>query len=129
MSEKKTKRRAKSISDNIVSVKDVENTEQALTVNSPRTLEACQREGVDPEELTYRPFNEFASSVLPNELAQMRFDYYENKRQEVIKIIKKTRRKVMKEMNYGQDDLNKSSPSNKLFIFTYHYRQIYTNSA
>ena len=129
MSEKKTKRRAKSISDNIVSVKDVENTEQALTVNSPRTLEACQREGVDPEELTYRPFNEFASSVLPNELAQMRFDYYENKRQEVIKIIKKTRRKVMKEMNYGQDDLNKSSPSNKLSIFTYHYRQIYTNSA
>ena len=129
MSEKKNKRRAKSISDNIVSVKDVENTEQALTVNSPRTLEACQREGVDPEELTYRPFNEFASSVLPNELAQMRFDYYENKRQEVIKIIKKTRRKVMKEMNYGQDDLNKSSPSNKLLIFTYHYRQIYTNSA
>lgn len=101
------KGRSKSTDEPLISVKDLEDNPWAP--NSPRTLEACKREGIEPGELVHRPYEEFASKVLPEELAKMRYDYYENKRQELIKIIKKARRKIIKEEKGEGEHLHEHS--------------------
>jgi hypothetical protein len=50
-------------------------------VTSPRSLEACLREGIDPHELAYRPKETFAKGDLADDVVQAFHDRYEGKRQ------------------------------------------------
>ena len=46
-------------------------------MHSPRSLEACKSEGVNPEKLRYKPLNAFASPVKPQSLHEIEFDRFE----------------------------------------------------
>jgi len=50
-------------------------------IDSPRTLEACLRCGVDTAELYPQPLEAFkANSREPDALTQIKFDHYEKRR-------------------------------------------------
>ena len=63
-------------------------------VNSLQTQEACKNEGVTPKELLHIPKNEFSEPGLPQEVADLRYEFHENKRKELIELVRKTRKKV-----------------------------------
>lgn len=56
-------------------------TLSSACVTSPRSLEACLREGIDPHELAYRPRELFQKDGLSEEVVQAFHDRYEIKRQ------------------------------------------------
>lgn len=68
-------------------------------LNSPRTLEACSRQGIDPKDLdpiTEQRVREMIASrdrkkQVPQELVDLRMQHYENKRKEKIRLIKEVR--------------------------------------
>ena len=50
-------------------------------MNSPRSLEACKREGINPKILCYRPLKAFGAPGKPYTLQEAEFNQYEKKRQ------------------------------------------------
>ena len=76
------------------------NQNQSLT--SPRSLEACKRLGILPQELYYQNFNEYYNShpelmVLSKEIQKIRYDHVEKIRQDSIELIKEKRLEIIKE--------------------------------
>lgn len=49
-------------------------------INSPRSLEACLRSGLDPAELYPRAKKEFMSKTLTDEMIDIKFRAFEKKR-------------------------------------------------
>jgi hypothetical protein len=58
-----------------------ENGGNYRELNSPRTLEACLRSGLDPAELYPRPKSDFASKTLTEEMINIKYSTFEKKRQ------------------------------------------------
>lgn len=62
----------------------VDNFEQAngtyREINSPRTLEACLRTGLDPSELYPRPRRLFKEKGMTPEMVNIKYDAFEHKR-------------------------------------------------
>lgn len=62
----------------------VDNFEQSngtyREINSPRTLEACLRTGLDPTELYPRPRRDFREKGMSTEMLNIKFDAFEHKR-------------------------------------------------
>jgi hypothetical protein len=50
-------------------------------INSPRSLEACLRSGLDPAELYPRPKNELKSKTMTDEMLEIKYNAFERKRQ------------------------------------------------
>lgn len=50
-------------------------------INSPRSLEACLRSGLDPAELCPRSKEYFRSKKLTEEMLRIKYETFENKRQ------------------------------------------------
>lgn len=73
-------------------------------VNSPRTLEACKLEGVTAKELLHVSQDKFCESGLPNEVADLRYEFHENKRKELIELVNKTRKKLIHEVDKSTYD-------------------------
>jgi len=73
-------------------------------VNSPRTLEACKLEGVTAKEILHVPQNRFCESGLPNEVADLRYEFHENKRKELIGLVKKARNKLIQDLDRSTYD-------------------------
>jgi hypothetical protein len=63
----------------------VENFEESggkyREINSPRSLEACLRSGLDPAELYPRPKKDLASKTLTDEMLDIKYQAFERKRQ------------------------------------------------
>lgn len=66
-------------------------------LNSPRTLEACRRQGIDPEELDPTSEDQVLKLIaqrdrgkraIPQVLVDIRMRHYEDKRRDMIRIIK-----------------------------------------
>ena len=49
-------------------------------INSPRSLEACLRIGIDPSELAPKTVRDFKTKGLRDEFAQKLYDAFERKR-------------------------------------------------
>jgi len=86
----------------IVSIEDFSPEEENILINSPRSLEACRVEGIDPSELLfkyfwYRPVSYYQKPGKGEGVAQLRFETYEAKRKELIEIIKNRRNLQMQE--------------------------------
>jgi hypothetical protein len=60
---------------------DENNTLQPL-LNSPRSLEACRRQGLEPHEFVYRHPESFEEQGVSGEIVQLRWRHYEKKRRE-----------------------------------------------
>lgn len=64
-------------------------------INSPRSLEACLRVGLDPAELAPKPFKAFQSSDLTPQMVQIKFDQFERKRKDKIAAVQAERKAVI----------------------------------
>lgn len=76
---------------------EIENRNLSRKLDTPRTKEACKRTGILPSELRVKALQEFNQVGDPPARTRMRFDHYENKRQEKLKIVLAERSKIMQE--------------------------------
>ena len=70
-----------------ISIDNIDFQNQKQTLNSPRTLEACNQLGVEPEELYYHTLQEYINIhpevlSLDKELQQYRYEHMEQYRKE-----------------------------------------------
>merc|ERR1719281_1774511 len=73
----------------------IENRNLSRLLDTPRTKEACKRTGILPSELRVKALQDFAIIGDRPERQRMRFDHYESKRQEKLKIVLAERSKLM----------------------------------
>jgi hypothetical protein len=79
----------------------------SAVVNSPRTLDACRRQGIQPEELLYKSVYDFKKTLgleantLHKDQLQMRWSHLEQRRREKIKVIKEERAIIIMEEAKG----------------------------
>lgn len=62
-----------------------------VELESPRTVSACTTEGVLPEELVYKPLEAFQGPDVSAQAAELRHDYMEARRQDLLCMIRATR--------------------------------------
>lgn len=79
-----------------------------LIPTSPKSIEACLRLGVDPLELAFRPASAFKKPGESEELGQLRFQHFEQLRQERLKALLEERKKLV-EQSGGTDGASGSS--------------------
>ena len=72
--------------DNLFSIHNFEDGRVSREINSPRSLEACLKSGIDPSELKARPREKFVSKSLTDEMIDKKFATFENKRQSTFAI-------------------------------------------
>eukprot|EP00746_Dinoflagellata_sp_MGD_P160869 gnl/MRDRNA2_/MRDRNA2_87809_c0_seq1.p1 gnl/MRDRNA2_/MRDRNA2_87809_c0~~gnl/MRDRNA2_/MRDRNA2_87809_c0_seq1.p1 ORF type:complete len:690 (-),score=179.32 gnl/MRDRNA2_/MRDRNA2_87809_c0_seq1:235-2304(-) len=75
----------------------IENRNLSRLLDTPRTKEACKRTGILPSELRVKALSDFAIIGDRPERQRLRFDHYENKRQEKLKLVLAERTKIMHE--------------------------------
>jgi hypothetical protein len=66
----------------LVSLEDFLKGKKPRLINSPRSLEACLRQGLDPAELLPKSLAKFQAEEDLREVAQVKFDHYEERRLE-----------------------------------------------
>lgn len=71
-----------------ISLKNYGDKPETERLNTPLSLEACYREGIDPDDLIYYPLEEFARPNLHRSIQKMNFDFYESQRQKLLKLAK-----------------------------------------
>jgi hypothetical protein len=77
-------------------------------VNSPRSVDACRRQGIQPEELLYKSIFDFKKTLgleantLRKDQIQMRWNHLEQRRREKIKVIKEERSIIVMEEANGE---------------------------
>ena len=64
-------------------------------INSPRSLEACLRVGLDPVELVPRSRNAFVSKDLTKQMIDIKYESFEKKRQDKIATVKAERNAII----------------------------------
>jgi hypothetical protein len=79
-----------------VSLKNYGEKLETERLNTPLSLEACYREGIDPEDLVFYPFEDFARPNTQKTIQKMNFDFYETQRQKLLKIVKKQYQSLLK---------------------------------
>lgn len=84
---------------------DIDDHEVKLVVNSPRSVEACMREGIKPKDLLFVPEEEFIIQGMPDDIKQMHFAFFEAKRKELLYNVRRTRKNIISE----QDAVTRSS--------------------
>lgn len=79
----------------VVSLENLEEHEERLVVNTPRSLEACFKEGIEPEELLYIPPDKFKQPGLSPRIQQLHYEFFESKRKETLDAVKAARESMM----------------------------------
>lgn len=82
---------------NQVSLKNYPDEEQIDRVNTPLSLEACNKEGIDPDELLFYPFEAFARPNLPKTVQKLNYDFYETQRKKLLRIAREQYRSLINE--------------------------------
>ena len=90
-------------------------------VNSPRTLEACTRLGIDPSELYQISLEEFKQinhdvRLLSQNMIKYRYDAEERFRNETIEQVKKEREQIIKEIEEKNNEEENESITNGLCL-------------
>jgi len=76
-------------------------TSTALPALTPRSAEACRRNGIDPRELVPLPVEAFAEPDQPQELQEVKFAHYEAGRKEAFRLVQAERERVIQEQARG----------------------------
>jgi len=79
-----------------INVENFEQGEDRSSINSPRSLEACLRSGLDPSELYSRERGAFAEKGMTKEMVKAKYMYFERKRLEKINTVKAERSAIIK---------------------------------
>jgi hypothetical protein len=79
-----------------------ENRKNPPFLTSPRSLDACDRQGIRPEELLYRPSQSFLEKGVSDEIIQMRYQHYESRRKEKLAHVRTEYRSIIAESNASQ---------------------------
>mmetsp|Transcript_12029 Transcript_12029/g.16477 ORF Transcript_12029/g.16477 Transcript_12029/m.16477 type:complete len:524 (+) Transcript_12029:15-1586(+) len=111
--------------DILITVENFEETsassEKYREINSPRSLEACLRSGLDPAELYPKSKNAYlrmnkstrASSPMTAEMMDIKYESFNKKRADKIEIVKKERAKIIQYAErklFGTTNLAQSMP-------------------
>ena len=68
-----------------------ENKRNPPYLNSPRSLDACKRQGIDPSELLYLNMDEFKTTLneinVDKDLLRLRWEHHEEKRKEKLRVV------------------------------------------
>lgn len=60
-------------------------------LNSPRSVDACKRQGIDPQELLYLALEEYKEKVkdkrLDKDSLKIRWEHHEEKRKEKLRVL------------------------------------------
>ena len=83
--------------DKLVSIENFPLFERNRTVNTPLSLEACKREGIEPYELLHKPLEHFCTINKSQDVQTMYYNFFENKRKLLIKTVKRTRKQLAHE--------------------------------
>lgn len=81
----------------LISLANLDEFEETRLINSPKSLEACKREGIEPEELLYIPLEAFAQPHLSEQLQQLHHQFFEAKRKGILEMVKRTRANLLEE--------------------------------
>ena len=79
-------------------------------LTSPRSLDACDRQGIKPDELLARPLQTFIEKGVPDEIARMRYEHYESRRKEKLALVRNEYRSIVSESNASQRSMKEDSP-------------------
>lgn len=79
------------------SVEDFCEFDPAAEISSPRSLRACDIEGVLPEELAYAPPESFLSQTDSMAIAHLRRDFFEAFRQDCLVAVRRSRKMLIAE--------------------------------
>ena len=87
--------------ETLISVDNCEFKLKHQRLNSPRSIEACNRLGINPSDLYFIDFQSFMVSHpelrnLPRQLQQFRYDHVERLRKETLALVKGEREKLIK---------------------------------
>lgn len=85
--------------------------ESKRKVNTPRSLEACKREGISNKDLLYKPLEFFQQEGLTSEIVSLYYEFFENKRKALIDNVKLTRNQIINE----EKKIFKSRSTNNIF--------------
>jgi len=83
----------------LYNIHNFESGEAPRTLNSPRSLEACLRAGLDPSELLRQERESFDERGITEKMCDMKFNAFERKRHEKIKMVKREREAIIAYMN------------------------------
>ena len=81
---------------------------KALRPTSPHSVQACLNLGLDPSELYQRPLEHFQEKGLAPELAQLKFDKYEELRMKKIQRAQEERQTLIAQEKEGSGPKRKS---------------------
>jgi len=84
-----------------ITLEDFDPYDEEQIIESPRSIRACEAEGVDPEELFYLPMKAHAQRGLPKRIVQLRHDFFEALRQDTVDIVRRARQLIID----GEDNL------------------------
>ena len=90
-----------------------ENRRNPPFLTSPRSLDACERQGIRPEELLLRSLQSFADKGVPDEVVRMRWEHYDSRRKEKLSSVRNEYRSIVAESNASQRSI-KDDPGNML---------------
>jgi hypothetical protein len=90
---------------NLESFQDFERTR---VVNTPKSLEACRKEGVIPTELLYKPLESFAKPGQAKEVTQVKYEFFEAKRLESLQAVRKAKQAAIESYSLSA---SKSNPA------------------
>lgn len=90
-----------------ISLDNLDPRSKGTQLNSPRSIEACRRQGILPRELMYNSKTDyghiFASEGLDDKNLQIRYEHMEKRRQEKMKICVEERLKLIEMQRAGMD--------------------------
>lgn len=99
-----------SIQDILERMNDPSSPESQLIPNSPRSVEACFRLGIDPIDLQYHPMEHYQRVGEDIEVAEIRYEKSENVRQERIRSLIDARKSLIDD-NWDPNDKKRSHSS------------------
>jgi len=77
------------------SVQDIPEFDPDAEITSPRSLDACEMEGVQAEELVYTPFSEYNLPGVDPLIVRMRHDFHEARRQDLLAVVRHRRQAML----------------------------------
>lgn len=83
------------MSECIYSIENFDKGGEYHELDSPRTLEACLRSGMDPSEVFPKSRKFFKSKDRTEKMVDMKYENFEKKRQEKVNLIKEERNKII----------------------------------
>lgn len=75
----------------MITLESFDQYKSKARINSPRSLDACRRQGIDPGELLYVPMEEYKQRAkrknLNRDLFKLRWEHHEQKRKEKLRVL------------------------------------------